>query len=756
MFKVAVLASGAGTNLQALLDQVHGRDGIEIVAVASDRASAPALGRARAAGVAVGVFPAADYADRCARDLAMARWLGSLGPDLVVLAGYMQLLGGEFLGRFPRSVINVHPALLPAFPGLDAVGQALAYGVKVFGVTIHFVDDGVDTGPVILQRAIELPDAQDADEVTIRLHELEHVLLPEAVRLIAGGAVHIDSEHPRRVRIKPAYRFSAPPEAAASPARPVESGSMESGIKAEQSLQPAAPGEVQIARALLSVSDKTGIVEFARGLAELGIEIVSTGGTARELSEAGVPVRSISDLTGFPEIMDGRVKTLHPKLYAGLLALRDDPEHVEAAQAHDVEPVDLVCVNLYPFERTASRRGASDAEVIENIDIGGPTMIRAAAKNLAFAVPVVSPESYDAVLAELRDSDRRLSWGTRESLAEDAFAYTARYDTAIARWFQERHEDFPPLMVRAFERVLELPYGENPHQRAAYYAQVGARTHVLSMVAQLGGKALSFNNLLDLDAARLLLAEFQIPACVIVKHNNPCGVAVGKTPLEAYQRAFACDPMSAFGGVICFNRGVDRELAEALTGQFVEVLFAKGYDDEALDVLASKPNLRILDDRERRTPNMLEPALRQVVGGMLVQDRDADLEERSEMQVVSTRRPTETEWQELSFAWRICKHVRSNAIVLSRDLATVGIGAGQMSRVDAVRLALEKAQSSVQGCVMASDAFFPFADGPGLALEAGITAIVQPGGSVRDPDVVEAVDVAGAAMVFTSRRHFRH
>jgi phosphoribosylaminoimidazolecarboxamide formyltransferase/IMP cyclohydrolase len=521
-------------------------------------------------------------------------------------------------------------------------------------------------------------------------------------------------------------------------------------------LRPASPGEVQVSRALLSVSDKTGIVEFARGLAELGIELVSTGGTARELSEAGLPVRSISDLTGFPEIMDGRVKTLHPKLYAGLLAVRSNADHVQAAQAHEVEPVDLVCVNLYPFERTAGQRGVADAEVIEQIDIGGPTMIRAAAKNMAFAVPVVSPESYDAVLAELRSSDRRLSMQTRESLAAEAFAYTARYDTAIARWFQERHEDFPPLMVRAFERVLELPYGENPHQRAAFYSQVGARTHVLSMVAQLGGKELSFNNLLDLDAGRLLLGEFQVPACVIIKHNNPCGAAIGATVLEAYERAYACDPMSAFGGVVCFNRRVDRRVADALSPQFVEVLFARGYDEDALELLSAKKNMRILDDRERRSPNLIEPALRQVVGGVLVQDRDADLEERSDMQVVSERRPTPEESQELAFAWRICKHVRSNAIVLSKGGATVGVGAGQMSRVDSVRLAIEKAQTSLQGAVMASDAYFPFPDGPQLALDVGITAIIQPGGSMRDHLSVEAVDAAGAAMVFTSRRHFLH
>jgi len=469
-----------------------------------------------------------------------------------------------------------------------------------------------------------------------------------------------------------------------------------------------------------------------------------------------VPVRSITDLTGFPEIMDGRVKTLHPKLYAGLLAVRDNAEHTQAAADHDVEPVDLVCVNLYPFESTAASRGASEAAVIENIDIGGPTMIRAAAKNHAYAAPVVSPASYDAVLDELRESDRRLSMVTRESLASEAFAYTARYDTAITRWFQEKREDFPPLFVRAFEKVLELPYGENPHQRAAYYEQVGARTHVLSMVAQLGGKPISFNNLLDLDAGRLLLSEFQIPACVIVKHNNPCGVAVGSSPIEAYQRALACDPMSAFGGVVCMNRPVDLELARLLSEQFIEVLFARGYEDGTVEILSEKPNTRILDDREQRTLDMIEPHVRQVMGGLLVQDRDADLEERSEMKVVTERRPTEAEWQELSFAWRVCKHVKSNAIVISRDLSTIGIGAGQMSRVDAVRVAIDKAREGVVGGALASDAYFPFADGPEIALEAGVTAIVQPGGSVRDHLTVEALDKLGATMVFTGRRHFRH
>ncbi len=535
---------------------------------------------------------------------------------------------------------------------------------------------------------------------------------------------------------------------------------------------PIIPEQVRVARALLSVSDKTGVVEFARGLAELGVEIVSTGGTLRELEDSGVPARSITDLTGFPEIMDGRVKTLHPKLYAGLLALRDEPAHLQAADEHDVEFVDLVCVNLYPFERVASRRGVEEAEVIENIDIGGPTMIRAAAKNWRYVAPVVSPESYDAVLAELRESDRRLAPATRENLAAEAFAYTARYDSAIARWFQEKRGDYPPLFVRAYEKALELPYGENPHQRAAYYTQVGASRHLLSMVSQLGGKELSFNNLLDLDAARSLLSEFQVPACVIVKHNNPCGTAIGTDPLEAYQRAFACDPMSAFGGIVCLNRPIDRVLAEALVGQFIEVLFAPGYEEGALEVLETKPNMRILDDRgDQDTPAPAQLELRQVTGGLLVEDGDSGLEQRDEMQVVSKRRPTEAEWDEALFAWRVCKHVRSNAIVLTRHLATVGVGAGQMSRVDSVRLALEKAAAAsddgsaaaaadgsdrVRGAALASDAYFPFADGPQLALDAGVSVIIQPGGSMRDQLTVDAVDAAGAAMIFTSRRHFRH
>ena len=516
------------------------------------------------------------------------------------------------------------------------------------------------------------------------------------------------------------------------------------------------PGAVRIRRALLTVSDKRGLVDFARGLASLDVEIVSTGGTARELAEAGIETRTIDDYTGFPEILDGRVKTLNPRIYAGLLAVRSNPDHVATLGEQEIEPIDLVCVNLYPFERTASRRGVSAEEVIENIDVGGPTLIRAAAKNHQFAAVVVTPESYDAVIEELRMSDGMLSEQTREALATDAFAYTARYDAAIARWFSEREDDFPAIYPRVYEKVLDLPYGENPHQRAAYYAQVNARTHLMSMVSKLHGKELSFNNLLDLDAARRVVDEFEIPAAVIVKHNNPCGCAVGGSALEAFERALATDPVSAFGGVYCFNRPIDRELAEKLHEVFVEVVMAKDYEDGALEVLQQKKNVRILHDAERRKEPVHDRDVRRVRGGLLVQDRDEDIELRDEMRVVSERQPSEQEWGEMLFAWKVCKHVRSNAIVIAKELGTVGIGAGQMSRVDSVRLAVEKSLTPLDGAALASDAFFPFADGPQLAIDAGVRAIIQPGGSRRDEEVIAACNAAGVAMVFAARRHFRH
>ena len=528
---------------------------------------------------------------------------------------------------------------------------------------------------------------------------------------------------------------------------------------AQSASEPTAPAEVRIRRALLSVSDKVGLLDFARGLADLDIELVSTGGTAQELAEGGLEIRSVEDYTGFPEILDGRVKTLNPRIYAGLLAVRSNEEHVATLNDREIEPIDLVCVNLYPFERVAGRRGATDEEIIENIDIGGPTLIRAAAKNHPFAAVVVSPEAYDAVLDELRSSRGLLSDRTRELLAMDAFAYTARYDAAISRWFAEREGEFPEQYTRSFEKVLDLSYGENPHQRAAYYAQSGARTHLLSMVSKLHGKELSFNNLLDLDAGRSLVEEFEVPTAAIIKHSGPCGCAVGGTIEEAFDKALATDRTSAFGGVMCFNRRVGRALAETLNSMFVELVFAPGYDEDALEILMQKENLRILDDSERRRPAVTELDMKRVRGGVLLQDRDSGEADREVMSVVTERKPSEEEWGELQFAMRVCKHVRSNAIVLGSGLATAGIGAGQTSRVDSVRLAVEKAQAaglSLQGAALASDAFFPFADGPQAAIDAGVRSIIQPGGSQRDHEVVDACDAAGVAMVFTGRRHFRH
>ncbi len=528
-------------------------------------------------------------------------------------------------------------------------------------------------------------------------------------------------------------------------------------------LEQTAPGEVRVRRALLSVSDKTGLIDFARGLVELEVELVSTGGTARALADAGIPVRAIEDFTGFPEMMDGRVKTLHPRLYAGLLALRDDPDHLQAASEHSIEPVDLVCVNLYPFEQTLARGDASDAEIVENIDIGGPTMIRAAAKNSAFAAVVVDPEDYTPVLEELRESSGLLALQTRTRLAGKAFALTSRYDTAISTWFASRtHEGFPPTWRDAHEKVTDLRYGENPHQQAAFYARVGAPTHLLDGVTQLHGKELSFNNLLDLHSARELVEEFpHHPACAIVKHNNPCGAALGETITEAYEKAFACDPLSAYGGVIALNRHVDAQCAQRLSQQFIEVLLAPRFEPAALEILTAKKNVRLLElaDWPARSH---EVEGKPVLGGQLVQTRDLVTETREQMRVMSdpAAKPTESQWEDLLFAWRVCRHVRSNAIVIAAHRATIGIGAGQTSRVDAVGLAIEKARATqpglLAGSALASDAFFPFADGPQLAIDAGVGAIVQPGGSVRDEEVIAAADAAGVAMVATGIRHFRH
>ena len=455
-------------------------------------------------------------------------------------------------------------------------------------------------------------------------------------------------------------------------------------------------------------------------------------------------------------MLGGRVKTLHPRIHAAILARRDRPDDVATLADEEIEPFDLVCVNLYPFSEVAGRYGVREEDAVEMIDIGGPSMLRGAAKNFAHCAPVCRPEQYDALVQELRESGE-LSLDTRRALAADAFATTAAYEAAIARWFADV-ETFPETLVTAYAKVAELRYGENPHQRGAYYAEQGARVHLLSRVEQLHGKELSLINLLDLSAARLLLREFALPACVIVKHANPCGVAVAGTIEEAYEQALASDPVSAFGMVCALNRPVSATLGEALAERFVDVLFAPEYDVAALEALQRKQAIRILRDKERRGFARGERDFKRVLGGVLVQDRDWDIEDREGMEVACGD-PSEELWGDLLFAWRVCKHVGSNAIVIAKNLATIGIGAGQTSRVDAVKLALDKAREhghDTHGAVLASDAFFPFADGPRAALDAGVTAIIQPGGSRRDDEVTAAVRNAAATMVLTGRRHFRH
>ena len=507
--------------------------------------------------------------------------------------------------------------------------------------------------------------------------------------------------------------------------------------------------------ALLSVYDKTGIVDFARELVALEWDLVSTGGTARALTAAGLRVRDIEALTNFPEMLDGRVKTLHPAVHGGLLARRDLPEHLAAIATHGIERIDLVAVNLYPFRETAARTGASFADVVEQIDIGGPSMLRSGAKNHASVWTVVDPSDYARVLDALRDGSDGAE--LRRRLAEKVYAHTAGYDAAIAGWFAaQRGERFPEDITLHARRAQALRYGENPEQQAALYAEAG--NHGISALTQLGGKELSFNNLLDLEGALLATEPFAAEACcAIVKHTTPCGIAVGRDARDAYAKALACDPVSAFGSVIAFTVPVDAEAAEAISSLFVECIVAPSFADEAVEILGRKKNLRVLAGVAKWGREALD--VKRVRGGFLVQDRTPPLTDESSWRVVTERAPTDAERENLSFAWRAVASVKSNAIVLTRDQATIGIGAGQMSRVDAAFMAVHKARAAghdTKGAALGSDAFFPFRDGIEQAAEAGVTAIIQPGGSVRDQEVIAAANERGMTMVFTGRRLFRH
>jgi phosphoribosylaminoimidazolecarboxamide formyltransferase/IMP cyclohydrolase len=520
----------------------------------------------------------------------------------------------------------------------------------------------------------------------------------------------------------------------------------------------------KIQRAILSVTDKTGLVEFARQLAGMGVELVSTGGTAKLLRDSGIAVKDISDLTGFPEMLDGRVKTLHPKVHGGILHIRGKKEHRAAVSEHGIQPIDMVVVNLYAFEKTASKPGAEFEDIIENIDIGGPSMVRSAAKNFQDVAIVTSPADYEAIAAEMKGSGGSLSLQTKWGLAQKAFATTAAYDSAIASTLEQigapkdgaekfqlgEAAGFPDTLRLSFRKAFDLRYGENPHQKAALYSDGSGKG--IANGKQLQGKELSYNNIVDLQAAWDLAQEFDEIVCAIIKHTNPCGTAVASTLAEAYKRALECDPVSAFGGVIGVNRKIDRDTATEMAKLFVEAIAAPGFDQDAREIFAAKKNLRLVEV----VPMEQKWVLKNVSGGVLLQDNDMRPLAESDLKVVSERKPSEQEMSDLLFAWKVCKHVKSNAILYARNGQSTGVGAGQMSRVDSARIGAMKSVLGIKGSVAASDAFFPFPDGVEEIAKAGATAIIQPGGSMRDQEVIDAANRLGLAMVVTGVRHFRH
>ena len=723
--KIAVCVSGAGSNLRALRrHEKRGLLGGEIALVLADR-PCDALGFAAEEGIATAIVEPSQYAERGDWDSALAETLASAGVHWVVLAGFMRVVGPVTLERFRDRILNVHPSLLPAYTGAHPVADTLAGGARVTGVTVHIVDQSLDGGPIVAQQAVTVLPTDDEASLLTHIHAVEHQLLPRVVALALAGAIEV----------------------------------RDGAISINWS---AADGLPRPRRALLSVSDKTGLAAFATRLAGIGFELVSTGGTARALREAGLDVADVADVTGFPEMLDGRVKTLHPRIAAGVLAdLRSEDHRAQLAAAF-IEPFELVVVNLYRFADAAAREGISDDELIEEIDIGGPTLVRAAAKNHASVGIVTDPAQYDAVLLELGHGGG-LTDDMRRELAAAAFRLTAGYDALIAetltrRWWHRL--DLPGRLNLELTRLQELRYGENPHQSAGLYHAAGldlAPGAFGQGAVLLQGKELSYNNILDTAAATGLAKDLRGPACVIVKHANPCGVAEATDMLAAWQGALAGDPVSAFGGVVALTGAIDGPLAEALTSIFLEVVAAPDVLPDALEVLARKPNLRVLIDAGLGAPPVAGMELRSAGGAVLLTEADIAPDDPQTWQVATQRAPSDNERAALDIAWRVCRHVKSNAIVLVKDGAVVGVGAGQMSRVDSARLAVAKAgPQRAQGAVCASDAFYPFPDALEVCAHAGVSAFVQPGGSLRDSEVIGAADAAGAAMLLTGVRHFRH
>lgn len=725
--RLAVFASGEGTNLQALIDATRSlRIRGEIALVVSSQPEAGALRRAQRAGLETLVCSPKDFASPEEFNAHLAHACKSRDVDLICLAGFMILLKKPLLDAFPGRIMNIHPALLPSFGGKGMYGRhvheaVLQAGAKVSGCTVHFVDEHYDHGRIISQSAVPVLAGDTPETLAARVRAQEHWLYPRAAALFCENRLTIGEDG---VRILPS---------------PIATSS-------------------RIKRALLSTADKTGLVEFAKGLTDMGVEIVSTSGTAKMLVEAGIPPRSLESLTGFPEILAGRVKTLHPHIHGGILLRRQDPSQTKEAALLGLEPIDLVAVNLYPFAQAVAKSSSPySQEVIENIDIGGVALIRAAAKNFEDVAVLVSPADYPGVLRELENSQCQLSPETRRRLALGAFQHTASYDAMIAGAWKSPStavsEGFPETIELKLTKVQDLRYGENPHQKAARYVRKDSRNF-----EQIHGKELSYNNLLDAHAAWEAVCEFTEPAAVVFKHVTPCGIAVGHDILEAFLKAWACDPLSAFGGILSLNRPMTLEIATELAERFIEVVVCPSYDAEALTLLRKKPNLRLL---VRQEPPSKLPVLRSLDLEVLVTEPD-HLAFDGELKIATKRRPSPEETKALRFAWVACKHVRSNAIVLAGPGSTVGIGAGQMSRVDAVHMAGLKYMKFLKEnpkppvLVMASDAFFPFPDSIEAAAGMGVTAVIEPGGSIKDPEVIAAADANKLAMVFTGLRHFKH
>ena len=737
--RIAVGVSGAGSNLRALqAAAARGELGAEIVLVFADRAC-QALDWATEQGIDTALVPGGD-------DEALTDALGGVRPDVIVLAGFMRILGPGVLGAYGGRILNTHPSLLPAFPGAHAIRDALAHGVAVTGVTVHLVDATLDGGPIVAQEAVPVLPGDDEAELRARIQAVEHRLLPRVVALLLAGALAVEDDV-RHVTID----------------------------------LERADAQVPVPRrALLSVSDKTGLVNLGRGLVALGWELVSTGGTARALRDAGLPVTDVAAVTGSPEMLDGRVKTLHPHVHGGLLADRRLADHRQQLLRAGIAPFQLVVVNLYPFAAALERPGITVDELIEEIDIGGPSMVRAAAKNHANVAIVTSPARYDAVLAAL-DTDVGLDDRLRRELALEAFAHTAAYDARIAAELPDRFveaglldapaDPYPPTLTLALERVETLRYGENPHQPAARYRRPGSTLEdgLFGVErAPLQGKALSYNNVLDAAAASGLSRALRGPGVVIVKHTNPCGAAERGSLLGAWEAALEADPVSAFGGVVALTREVDATVAKALTSIFLEIVVAPSYTGEALVILAGKPNLRVLVDEALASDAPISSAassptgsLRTAGGAILVAAPDVATDAPTTWTCATHRAPTDQEHLDLDLAWRLVRGVTSNAIVLVRDRRLIGLGSGQTSRVDAARQAVAKAQAmlgegSTAGAACASDAFFPFPDAVEVCLAVGVAAFIQPGGSMRDAEAIAAVDAAGGTMLITGTRHFRH